>query len=163
MTSINARTVLLVTAIVGAAGGVYAATTTTNTPGAACVAVGSGTLNVRSDGEAENPTAATVTAVCPAERPAGADLTTKVSGQVFVVDQSTIANVCCKVVSKNAGGASVQSATICSAGASSGYQALSLPEITDPFSFSHFYVQCDVPPVSAGLTSRIQMYRTTQL
>jgi hypothetical protein len=162
MTSINARTVLFVTAIVATAGGVYAATTT-NTPGASCVAAGSGTLNVRSDGEAENATASTVTAVCPAERQAGADLTTKVSGQVFVVDQSTTANVCCKVVSKNAGGAVVQSATVCSAGSSSGYQSLALPEITDPFSFSHFYVQCDVPPVSAGLTSRIQMYRTTQL
>lgn len=155
------RAALASAALLSLAGVVYAATSI-NQPGATCVATGSGALRVRSDGEAENATTSTVTAVCPAERPAGADLTTKVSATAFVVDQSSAGNVCCKVVSKNAGGAVVQSATVCSAGASSGYQGLSLPEITDPYSFSHFYVQCDVPAVSGGLTSRIQMVRTVQ-
>lgn len=160
-TAARLRAALAAAAVLGAAGVVYAATSS-NAPGASCVAAGAGALSVRADGEAENLSAATVTAVCPAERPAGTDLTTKISATAFVVDQSSTGNVCCKVASKNAGGALVQSATVCSTGASSGYQALSLAEITDPYSFSHFYVQCDVPAISGGLASRIQMVRMVQ-
>lgn len=143
------------------AGAVWAATSS-NLPGASCVASGSGTLAARADGEAENLTASTVTAVCPVERPMGAELTTKLSATVFVVDRHASANVCCKAVSKNAGGAVVQSATVCSTGSSSAYQSLSLAEVTDPYTFSHFYVQCDVPPIASGAASRIQLVRAAQ-
>lgn len=143
------------------AGAVWAATSS-NLPGASCVAAGSGTLAARADGEAENLTASTVTAVCPVERPMGAELTTKLSATVFVVDRHASANVCCKAVSKNAGGAVVQSATVCSTGSSTSYQALSLAEITDPYTFSHFYVQCDVPPIASGAASRLQFVRAVQ-
>jgi hypothetical protein len=143
-----------------ATGGVLAATST-NAPGAACVAA-SGSLSARSDGEIENITGSIATAVCPAERPIGTGGTSKLSATVWVVDQSTAGNVCCKVVSKNTGGAVVQSVPVCSTGASTASQPLSLPQITDTFTFSHFFVQCDVPPINAGSPSRIQMYRTTQ-
>src|SRR4029079_1179232 len=114
-----------------------------------------------SSGEAANATASTVTAVCPVERPVGAGGTSKLSGNVWVVDQNASANVCCKVVSKNAGGQVVESPQVCSAGTSSSYQILNLAEITDAFTYSHYFVQCTVPPVDAA-QSRILMYRATQ-
>lgn len=134
----------------------------TNTPGAACVATAGSSLSVRLDGESENLGTGTVTAVCPAERPIGAGQTTLVSGTVFVVDRNPSTNVCCHVVSKNTGGAIVQSAPVCSAGSSTATQSLALAQISDPYSFSSYLVQCDVPGTSAGAASRIQMYRTTQ-
>lgn len=146
--------------LLSTAGAVWAATTT-NSPGAYCVAA-SGGLSVRDDGEVENTSAATVTAVCSAERPISPATTTKVSGTVFVVDRSSTANVCCKIMSKNAGGAVVQSASVCSAGNSTGHQKLELPQITDLCTYSQYFVQCTLPPVSAGTASRIQLYRTTQ-
>lgn len=138
------------------------ADTSTNSPGSACVAAGAGSLNARSDGEAENTSAQAVTAVCPADRPVGTGGTSNVSGTVFVVDQSTTGNVCCRIMSKNASDAVVQSAQVCSTGNSASYQVLSLPQISDPFTYSHYFVQCTVPPINGSLTSRIQMYRTTQ-
>lgn len=144
----------------GLAGAVLAATTT-NSPGSACVAT-AGSVNVRGDGEAENVTGSTITVVCPADRPIGGSPATKVSGTVFVIDQNPAGEVCCKVMSKNPSGAVVQSASVCSTGSSSSYQNLALPEITDTFTFSHFFIQCTIPPASAGLTSRISTYRTAQ-
>src|SRR5262245_59150794 len=111
---------LSMTMLASIAGAVWAATTT-NSPGAYCVAA-SGTLSVRDDGEVETTGAATVTAVCPAERSIAPATATKVSGTVFVVDRSATANVCCKIMSKNAGGAIVQSSSVCSTGSSTAYQ-----------------------------------------
>lgn len=151
---------LSMTLLASIAGAVWAATTT-NSPGAYCVA-SSGTLSVRDDGEVENTTASAVTAVCPAERVISPTTITKVSGTVFVVDRSSAADVCCKVVSKNAGGSLVQSTSVCSTGSSTAYQQLALPQITDAATFSQYSVQCTLPPVNAGAASRIQLYRTTQ-
>jgi hypothetical protein len=152
---------LSMTLLASIAGAVWAATTT-NSPGAYCVA-SSGTLSVRDDGEVENTTASTVTVVCPAERPISPSATTKVSGTVFVVDRSSAGDVCCKIMSKNAGGSLVQNASpACSAGSSTAYQQLPLPQITDAATFSQYFVQCTLPPVNAGAASRIQLYRTTQ-
>ena len=153
-------TTLVLTAL--SISGIVWASTTTNSPGGNCVAASSGSLNVRSDGEAENTTNTTVIAVCPAERPVGANLTTKASGQVFVVDQSVTGDVCCRIESKNPGGAIVTGPLVCSSGTSASYQALTLPEITDAFTYSHFFVWCSVPAINGVLASRIQMYRTTQ-
>lgn len=154
-TTVAGLSLLLVSTVVWAS-------TTINTPGAACVATGAGSLSVRIDGEIENPGAATVSAVCPAERPVGAGGTTLVSGTVFVIDRNPTTNVCCRVVSKNASGTLTQSAQVCSSGSSTTTQSLALPEVSDPFSFSSYMVQCDVPGAVAGAASRIQMYRTTQ-
>jgi hypothetical protein len=147
-----AASLLLVAAVAVAA-------TTTNAPGAYCVATNGNSLTIRTDGEAENKTAVTVNALCPVERVAGS---TQVSGTVFVVDQSSSANVCCKLVSKNPSGARIDGTQACSTGSSTAGQSLSLAPITDAFSYSHFFVQCTMPPQNGASASRIQMYRTAQ-
>lgn len=148
-------------AVVSLATVVWAATST-NQPGSQCVAASSGSLQVRSDGETENASASTVTAVCPVDRAIAPSLVTKVSGSIFVVDRSDTSNVCCKLISKNVGGTIVQSSSVCSTGNSASYQTLAIPQITDTYSFGSFSVQCTVPPVNAGAASRIQLYRTVQ-
>jgi hypothetical protein len=145
------------------AAGATLADSTTNAPGSACVATGSASLTVRDDGEAENRSAFLVTALCPAERPIGAGtLTTALSGRVFVVDQSSTSDVCCRAVSKNPAGAKVTGTWSCSSGSSSGYQILDLAALSDTYSFSAFFLECQVPAASSGLYSRIQMYRASQ-
>ena len=147
--------------LLGSIAGAVWASTTTNSPGAYCVA-STGSLSVRDDGEVENTTGSTVTAVCPAERAIAPSTVTQVSGTVFVVDRSSTANVCCRVVSRNASGSVVLGTEECSTGSSTSYQQLALPQITDTATFSQYFVRCTVPPVSAGAASRIQLYRTTQ-
>lgn len=143
--------------------GVALAASTNNAPGSACTATSGASLSVRDDGEAENLSAGLVTAICPAERPIGTgETTTSLSGKVFVVDQSTTSNVCCRAVSKNPNGVKVTGAWSCSTGSSSGYQSLDLAAISDSYTYSSFYLECQVPAVSSGNASRIQMYRTVQ-
>ncbi|WNG47127.1 hypothetical protein F0U60_25625 [Archangium minus] len=144
------------------AAGATLADSTQNAPGAACVAINGASLTVRDDGEAENRTASLVTAICPAERPIGTGTTTTLSGRVFVVDQSTTSEVCCRAVSKNPLGAKVTGAWQCSTGSSANYQALDLASLSDTYTFSSFYLECQVPALSGGNASRIQMYRATQ-
>lgn len=145
------------------AAGATLADSTTNAPGSACVATGSASLTVRDDAEAENRTASLVTALCPAERPVGAGtFTTALSGRVFVVDQNPLSEVCCRAVSKNPGGAKITGTWSCSSGSSSGYQILDLAALSDTYTFSTFFLECQVPAPSSGLYSRIQMYRVSQ-
>jgi hypothetical protein len=135
--------------------------TTTNTPGAACVAA-SGALVNSVDGEAANLSGSTAIAVCPADRTLAPALSTKVSAVVWVVDESSAANVCCTVNSKNPDGVIVSSPQVCSSGVSSGYQMLTLAQISDGYTYSHYYVQCSVPGTSNGLISKVLTYRTIQ-
>lgn len=129
-----------------------------NAPGSMCVATGGSQLNVRSNGELENASAAAVTAVCPAERnPAWNDF----SATVWVRDRHTVEAVCCRVMSKNPGGAVVAGEQVCTTGSSSGYKTLSVPAIRDAFSFSHFYVECTLPAAESG-RSAILTYRSVQ-
>jgi len=147
--------------LLAAAGGVLASTTT-NTPGATCVAA-SGSLINSVDGASANLGASAATAVCPADRQIAPTTSTKVAATVWVVDESSTANVCCTINSKNPSGALVtNTAPVCSTGASSAAQQLSLPQITDGFTFSHYYVQCTIPAVSGGLVSKVLTYRTIQ-
>lgn len=142
--------------------GAVLASTLTNTPGAACVA-SSGALVKSGDGTASNIGSLTATAVCPVDRQIAPTLSTKVAATVWVIDQSTSANVCCTINSKNPGGAVVSNPTpVCSTGSTTSVQTLSLPQITDTFTFSHYYVQCTVPAMSGGLSSKILTYRTVQ-
>lgn len=152
----------LVTLSAVLAAGATLADSTTNAPGSACVATGSSSLTVRDDGEAENRMASTVTALCPAERPIGTGQTTSLSGRVFVVDQNPVSDVCCRAVSKNPGGTKVTGTWTCSSGSSSGYQILDLAALSDTYSFSSFFLECQVPASSSGVYSRIQMYRVSQ-
>ena len=142
-----------------------AAPVTTNANGAYCVAA-SGALTVRSDGEIENATAASATAVCPVERPISPSAT-KISGRVFVLDRHPTQNLCCRVMSKNPSGAIVSSPQVCATNDNTtSFQILDLQEITDLTTFSQFFIQCTLPPtpspLGALLHSRIQLYRTTQ-
>lgn len=157
----NKRLAISVSSLILCAAGGVLASTTTNTPGASCVAA-SGALVNSVDGASVNLGAVAVNAVCPADRQIAPALATKVAATVWVVDQSTTGNVCCTINSKNTGGALVSSPQVCSSGASSAVQALSLATITDGFTFSHFYVQCGVPATSSGLASKILTYRTIQ-
>ncbi|HEX5750611.1 MAG TPA: hypothetical protein VFZ09_30570 [Archangium sp.] len=154
------KRLLLLTGLLAA--GASLGDSTTNAPGSACVATGSANLTVRDDGEAENRTAAVVTAICPAERPVVTGTTTLLSGRVFVVDQSTTGSVCCRVASKNPGGTKITGAWQCSTGSSSSYQILDLAQLTDTYTFSSFYIECQLPALSGGLASRLQMYRAVQ-
>ncbi|MDI1450443.1 hypothetical protein [Polyangium sp. 6x1] len=143
--------------------GVALAASTQNAPGSACIATSGSALSVRADGEAENTSGSLVTAICPTERPIGTGVTTtNLSGTVFVVDQNAGANVCCRAVSKNPSGAKTNGAWSCSTGSSASYQTLNVASITDTFTFSSFYLECQVPAISGGNASRIQMYRAIQ-
>ncbi|MDC0743075.1 hypothetical protein [Polyangium mundeleinium] len=143
--------------------GVALAASTQNAPGSACVATSGQALTARADGEAENQSASLITAICPTERPIGTGVTTtNLSGTVFVVDQNASTNVCCRAVSKNPGGTKTTGAWSCSTGSSASYQTLNVASITDAYSFSSFYLECQVPAISGANASRIQMYRAIQ-
>jgi hypothetical protein len=132
-----------------------------NRAGARCVATGADKLTVRTDGESENNNYKTVTAICPAPRPMS-PVTKKLSGSIFVIDRHSTENVCCYVASKNPGGAFKKGTTVCSSGNKSTYQILTLPELTDNYSWSSFYIRCTVPTKTSYGASRIQMYRAIQ-
>jgi hypothetical protein len=150
----------LALAILGSAG-VVIASTSTNTPGATCVA-SSGTLVNSVDGQSANLTTSSATAVCPIDRQIAPTVSTKVAATVWVVDESTSANVCCTLHSKNPGGAEVNGSQVCSSGSSSNYQTLSLAQITDGATFSHYFITCTVPGTSSGLVSKVLTYRSIE-
>ena len=153
------RGVLLVCSASMAFAGIAYATTQTSSAGARCAGINGGSLSILLNGEAENPSAATVTAICPLERNTSAST---VSGNVSVLDLSNDGNICCRLVSKNPGSTRIDGSQVCSAGSTWTSQQLTLPSITDATTFSHFFVQCTVPATNGSLASRIQMYRTTQ-
>jgi hypothetical protein len=145
-----------------AAAGVAWAATGTSTPGSACVGV-DGTLDITSDGAASNATAASITAMCPVERRISPTVATKISGTVYAIDRSTSGNVCCRLISKNPGSETlIEGTQVCSSGNGTSSQALALPQLTDPYSFSHFAVRCTLPPINTVSTSQILMYTTVQ-
>jgi hypothetical protein len=150
-------------ALLVAAGMGVALADTTNIPASTCVATGSGVLAVRSDGQVENQSASAVTAVCPVDRKQiNGNFTTVFSGRVWVADQHSTANVCCKVISRNpSSGASVEGTQVCSSNEGSGAQSLTLPSLTDNTTFSHFYIQCTLPAFE-GAASRLLTVRATQ-
>lgn len=154
------RSAISIVALLGLAS-TASADVMTNSPGSACIAAGSGTINIRSDGEIENPSGSTVTVVCPVDRPISPSVATTVSGRAFVINQGATSKVCCKVISKNPDGDIVPGDQICSSTASPTYQSLLLPAITDSTTFSHFAVVCTLPPANGLLRSRLQVYRAT--
>jgi len=151
---------LFAISFIGAAS-IALADVTANTPGASCVAA-SGTLINGTAGESANLSASAATAVCPIDRSLGTTLSTKVSATVWVLDENTTQNVCCTLNSKNPGGALVSSPQVCSSGSSGGYQSIPLAQITDPYTYSHFYISCSVPGTDSGLASKILTYRSVQ-
>lgn len=141
--------------------GAALADTLDNTPGGACVGSYDKILTVLSNGEVENRNSSTVFAICPAERPISVGKTNKLSGNVWVIDRHSTKNTCCRAVSKNPGGAQVSGSWACSSGSSTTYQILTIPQISDSYSWSHYFFQCLIPPKTTA-ASRIQMYRVRQ-
>jgi hypothetical protein len=132
-----------------------------NAPGAMCVGAGAA-LTPNTLGHVENPQSSSVTAICPSERRVvNGVFATHFSATVWVSDQSSSSDVCCKAVSRTPNGNTQESASVCSSGISSN-TSLSIPVITDGFTFAHFYLQCTLPAVEAGKTSRILTFRSIQ-
>ncbi|PTL82274.1 hypothetical protein [Vitiosangium sp. GDMCC 1.1324] len=132
-----------------------------NAPGSMCVGAGY-SLTVNTAGQAENPQAFTVTAICPSERKViNGAFATNFSATVWVSDQSTTSDVCCKAVSRLPSGVTKESALVCTTGTTSN-TGLTIPVVTDGYTFAHFYLQCQLPGVESGKTSRILTFRSIQ-
>lgn len=128
-----------------------------------CVAV-SGAVMVRADGGIENAAITPATVVCPIERRwSGASPSLYVSGRVWAVDQNAGEGVCCRVVSVNpSSGVTLESPPVCTAGTSSAAQSITSAEVHDTYSFSHFFLRCEIPAASGSARSRIQTVRNIQ-
>ncbi len=132
-----------------------------NAPGSMCVGAGYD-LTVNTLGQAENPQTFSVSAICPSERRViNGAFATNFSATVWVSDQNSVSNVCCKAVSRQPAGPVQESPWVCTSGTSSN-AALTIPVITDGYTFAHFYLQCTLPGAEAGKTSRILTFRSTQ-
>lgn len=133
-----------------------------NMPGSMCVGTNAA-LTVTSNGNADNATASTVTAICPVERAMiNGALALNFSGRVWVNDRNATSDVCCRVVGRTPnGGSEVLGTSVCSTGNSTSDQSLDLPGITQGYTFASFYIRCTLPAVGSG-NSRILTYRGTQ-
>jgi hypothetical protein len=133
-----------------------------NNPGGACVPF-AGSYAPRIDGEGEGTaTSGWTKVICPVERPVGIGLSGSFTAEVFVIAQNPGYPVWCRVASKNPGGQQIYGSWVNTNGTSAGYQYLGLTNsagLTDPYGWSAFYLECWLPPVYSGFTSRIQMYR----
>jgi hypothetical protein len=120
---------------------------TDNAPGAFCVPISGATMTQLPGGEIQNGGTQTVTVNCPANRKTvGGVYTTRFSGIVFGRDNNSSTNLCCRALSSSPS-ATVTGTEICTSGVTpaANYSQLTLPEITDASTASHFYIQCKVP------------------
>jgi hypothetical protein len=150
---------LFATLVAGTAG---IAGASNNYPGFECVAL-SGAVHPNSSGHAENTSTAAATVMCPVFVDAGT------SGQAasgtpvaFVTDQNLNADVCCSARVKNTGQSVVSGGSVCSSGTNAAAQSLTLTNPATPggnFTFTHRWLQCDVPAVFSGVPSEIRTYR----
>ena len=136
---------------------------TDNAPGSMCVATGSNTMSINTVGHGYNNNTSSMTVVCPSERKIiGSNFATKFKGTVWVMDRSTTDNVCCRAMTRNPGGANVTGTEVCTSGSSSSYKQLNVPQITDNYTWSHFYIRCTLPAKDGSNASRILTYRSVQ-
>ncbi|MEO7731671.1 MAG: hypothetical protein ABIY55_11905 [Kofleriaceae bacterium] len=136
------------------------ASASNNYPGLACVPL-SGTVHPDSDGHIENTGAAVATVLCPVTVDAATSgLATSGTPTAFVTDQNFDTNVCCSSRVKNTGQSVISGGTACSTGTNAAAQGLTL---TNPdaggFTFTHRWLQCDLPPVFGGQRSEVRTYR----
>lgn len=131
-----------------------------NMPGTACRRTASNPATYGSDGEIFNGSAASSEVLCPMQRPGDGGFANVVDvPRLFVLDRSSTSDVCCALQSKNPTGTLIDTTTVCSSGASSTYQSLTLPSIYDNYTWSQFNVVCSVPGSSALGLSGIAGYR----
>jgi hypothetical protein len=135
-----------------------------NYPGMLCRPTFSGALTYNWRGAAENQTAQSAVVVCPAGRyaPNGEPFSDWVFGRVWVDDQSSIGDVCCNVITKNPSGGLRQGPEVCTIGTGAQSLVLDYPKVYDPFTWSHFDIQCRLPAVYGGNASSIHTYRVQQ-
>ena len=161
MSNITTRLALGLSGALALAATLALASTTSNTPAASCSAT-SGSLTVAGGGQLQNGTSSTASAVCPIDRTIAPTLSTSVSATVWVIDQSSTQNVCCTLTSTNPlGNPPISSPQVCSSGKSASVQTLSLAQITDTKTFSHYAITCTVPAVD-GSASQLLTYRAVQ-
>jgi hypothetical protein len=142
--------------VTGAASGVE----TDNAPAGLCVATDGAVINQLPGGEIENPGTSTVTVVCPANRRVVAGVyTTKFSGVAFGRDNNSSTNLCCKAVSASPS-TSINGTEVCTSGVTppANFAQLSLPELTDTGTNSHFFIQCKLPGRNPSDSKRSQLY-----
>jgi hypothetical protein len=157
----NIRTLRVMQALVGLGlfGAAGTAVALNNLPGFQCVPL-SGAVRPNSNGHAENFGSTTATVMCPVFVDAGqSGLASSGTPQVFVVDQNSADDVCCSSRVKNTGQSVVSGGTSCSSGVTSAQLALTNPGTPGGnFTFTHRWLQCDIPGVGAGV-SEIRLYR----
>lgn len=131
-----------------------------NQPGASCQSIQGGPLLYGSDGEAMNEGSGTGRILCPIQRPGDSGFPNVVDvPRLFVLDRHPTQDVCCHLQSKNPSGKLITTTEVCSSGASSGYQSLTLPSVYDNTTWSQFSLVCSVPGNAALGLSGIQSYR----
>ena len=125
-----------------------------NRPGARCRAA-SGTVQASSSGAFVAGTAGG-TVVCPIDRPVAPTATNLASvPAVWVVDDSSTADVCCNIQALDSTGGVTPAGSVCSSGASGVPQTLTLPSLLDTHTFDSWSVSCTLPPQSV-----LETYRT---
>ena len=145
--------------------GVVLAEDVMNLPASMCRPQGSGSLAVKDDGSIENQTTSEVTALCPVERKwANGALSTSLSAKVWALDRHATENVCCRAVRRSPTNSNndFRGPEVCTSGNYITYQTLDVPEIASGGSFSYFYIECTIPPKSAGNESGLSTYRAIQ-
>lgn len=144
-------------------GAAHAAEEMDNAPASLCVPVEGSNLTVNASGLLVNKSAAAASAVCPtARKVVGGSFTSHYRATVWAVDEHPSQNVCCRTYTKNPGGAVKEGAQVCTSGTSTTYQTLELPEVVDGYTWSHFFVQCTVPPAYGTAYSRLVTFRSVQ-
>ena len=136
------------------------ATDTNNSPAGLCVATNGSVINQLPGGEIENPGTSTVTVVCPAERKVIAGVyTSHFSGVAFGRDNNSSTNLCCQAVSSSPTG-TINGTQVCTSGVTpaANFAQLTLPEVVDTGTTSHFFIQCQIPARNTSDSKRSQIY-----
>jgi hypothetical protein len=140
---------------------------TDNAPGALCVATAGAVLNQLPGGEIENAGSAVVTVVCPADRKiVNGVFTTHFSGVVFGRDNNSntaaAGNLCCRTVSSSpsTSASPLMGTEVCTTGVTpaANFAQLTLPEVVDNATASHFFIQCKIPAKNTSDSKRSQLY-----
>ncbi len=135
-----------------------------NYPGALCKGAYA-QLAYNTYAHVQNPWTVSRWAVCPAKRVHLNGLfSTYFFGFAWVKDRHPDQDVCCRVRTRNPGGAIRDGVESCSEASSAGYQMLRLdfPKVNDPYTWSHVEVLCKLPPVHNNIRSEILTYRVGQ-
>jgi hypothetical protein len=129
---------------------------TVNRPGARCQPVLGGELTYTQTGMAQAGASA-LDMMCPIDRPLAPTNASLAAGEVWVLDPSTTANVCCNLVANNPISGAAYGDTVCTSGSSSSFTTLQLPLLRTSGTYSHFAVMCSVPAGDTVIGYRSQL------